>query len=132
MLFEEDLADIFEAFHGKLVGTHPLQHFVCEVVKELPEDMQGYITTYCWFVGSLEDAWAYTFTGNDLSDQHLVFLSDELFAQDPKQIRYSIAHEIGHIVLGHRNSIYYKQTKQEIDKQEKEADAFARQYFPTP
>ena len=28
-------------------------------------------------MGSMEDTWAFAFTGNDLKDQHLIFLSDE-------------------------------------------------------
>jgi len=45
------------------------------------------------------------------------------------QIKYSIAHEIGHVVLNHRNSVLIAQTKAEIKKQEKEADEFARKYI---
>lgn len=79
-------------------------------------------------MGSFEEAWAFAFTGNDLKDQHLVFLSDELLMQDEKQIHYTIAHEIGHVVLNHKNSTLVKQTKEEIRKQEKEADEFAKEY----
>lgn len=128
MQFSAKLADIFEKFKGKLVGNQFMQEAVCEVVLRLPEDMQEYVTEYCWFVGSIPDAWAFTFTGNDLSDQHLIFLSDHLLSQDISQIYYSIAHEIGHVVLGHRNSIFYKQSKKEINNQEKQADDFAKQY----
>lgn len=113
---------------GKLVGSYQMKVHVCEVVGRLPEEIQGIVTRNCWFLGSLEDAWAFTFTGNDLKDQHLIFLSDELLLQDEKQIHYSIAHEIGHVILGHKNSVLVKQSKGEIDKQEKEADAFAKQF----
>ncbi len=123
---------IQKKFRGRLVGTHKLKHHVSLVVSKLPKDLQDYITQYCWFVGSMDDAWAYTFTGDDLADQHLIFLSDDLLSQEPKQIHYSIAHEIGHVVLGHRNSIYIKQSKAEISKQEKEADEFALMYIPAP
>ena len=77
----------------------------------------------------MDDAWAFTFTGNDLKHKHLIFLSDDLLSQNVGQIRYSIAHEIGHVVLGHRNSILAGQTKEEIRKQEKEADAFVNQFL---
>ena len=76
----------------------------------------------------MDDAWAFTFTGNDLKDKHLIFLSDELLNQHPGHIRYSIAHEIGHVILKHRNSTLVKQTKQEIKRQEEEADRFAKQF----
>ncbi len=66
---------------------------------------------------------------NGLKDQHLIFLSDELFMHGEDQIRYTIAHEIGHVILGHRNSVMEKQSKSEIYAQEKEADKFARKYI---
>lgn len=119
---------IRKAFGGKLVGTKKLKEHVIAVVAGLPKNIQEYITEYVWFVGSMEDAWGYTFTGNDLADQHLIFLSDELLEQDEEQIHWSIAHEIGHVVLGHKNNIFVKQSKIAIGRQEEEADAFAAQY----
>lgn len=77
----------------------------------------------------MDDAWAYTFTGNDLKNQHLIFLSDDLLRETPEQIMHSIAHEIGHVVLKHRNSTTTSQSKQEIKKQEKEAEAFVSKLF---
>jgi len=88
----------------------------------------SFITKKCWFFASMEDAWAFTFTGNDLKNQHLIFLSDELLEESPEQIRYTIAHEIGHVILGHRNSVLEMQTKKEIRKQEREADRFAKSF----
>lgn len=82
-------------------------------------------------MSTMEEAWAFTFTGNDLKDQHLIFLSDELLHQHAGQIRYSIAHEIGHVILNHRNPVLEQQTKQETRKQEKEADLFAKQFIPS-
>lgn len=48
-------------------------------------------------------------------------------------LQFTIAHEIGHVVLRHRNSIgyepndstAYKQSRGEVHKQEQEADKFA-------
>jgi hypothetical protein len=124
-----ELKDIYEAFDGKLVGSFPMKKHVCEVVTKLPEEIIDFVTKNCWFIGSYEDAWAFTFTGNDLKDQHLVFLSDELLLQDISQIHYSIAHEIGHVILNHRNSTLVKQSKSEIALQEKKADEFAKKYI---
>lgn len=81
-------------------------------------------------MGSMDDAWGYAFTGNDLKNQHLIFISDDLLVQDSSQINYTILHEIGHVVLGHKNSTNYKQTPREISRQEKEADFFAKKYLP--
>lgn len=121
--------EIKHAFRGKLIGSPAMKHFVCETVAKLPDDVQRYITTYCWFLSSLRDAWAFTFTGNDLADQHLIFLSDDLLKQDSGQIRWSITHEIGHVVLKHRNSVMIRQSKAEITQQEIEADEFAAHYI---
>jgi|SRR5579872_82599 len=124
--------EIRKAFGGRLVGTKTLKENVCEVVSLLPKDLQEFITEYVWFVGSMHDAWGYTFTGNDLSDQHLIFLSDDLLAQDKNQIHWSIAHEIGHVILGHKNNIFVKQSKLSVSHQEIEADRFAKQFVPQP
>ncbi|HSD98129.1 MAG TPA: ImmA/IrrE family metallo-endopeptidase [Patescibacteria group bacterium] len=120
--------EIRKAFGGRLVGTKRLKEEVCIVTSRLPDEMQKYITKYVWFVGSMEDAWGFVFTGNDLLDQHLIFLSDDLLNQDEEQIHWSIAHEIGHVILKHKNNIFVKQTKQAIQRQENEADQFAAQF----
>jgi hypothetical protein len=128
----QNLEEIYEAFQGKLVGSFQMKMHVCATLLEMPENIIRDITANCWFLGSMEDAWAFTFTGSDLKNHHLIFLSDELLMQDEKQIHYSIAHEIGHVILGHRNSVLVEQSKKEIEKQEEEADEFARKYVPHP
>ena len=125
---KEDVRKIYHAFSGKLVGTKQMKYYVCETLFLMPEEIINRITSNCWFMSSMDDAWAFTFTGNDLKDQHLIFLSDDLLRQSPTQIRYSIAHEIGHVILGHRNSVLERQTKREINKQEGAADLFAKQF----
>ncbi len=126
---KRNLREIYYAFNGKLVGTDEMKQWVCEVVALMEDDLVNYITSACWFFGSMDDSLAFTFTGNDLRNQHLIFLSDELFMHDEEQIKYTIAHEIGHVILRHRNSIIEKQSKAEIYKQEKEADEFAKKYI---
>ena len=124
----EKVREIYYSFGGKLVGTKLMKQHVCEVLSLMEEDIINFITSKCWFFASMEDAFAFTLTGNDLKDYHLIFLSDELFGEPLSQIRYTIAHEIGHVMLGHRNSILERQSKQEIRQQERQADAFARKY----
>ena len=121
--------EIYEDFEGKLVGTSHMRRSVCQALTLLPDEIIDFVTANCWFLGSMKDAWGYTFTGNDLRDQHLIFLSDALLDQDFRQIQFSIIHEIGHVILKHRNSTQVKQTKEEIKKQEKEADLFAKQFL---
>lgn len=119
---------IYYAFDGKLVGNKEMKINVCQTLSKMPDDIINFITKNCWFLASMEDAWAFTFTGNDLKDNHLIFFSDELLYQDKNQIQYTIAHEIGHVILGHRNSVLKRQTKKEIRKQERQADSFAKKY----
>lgn len=121
--------EIYYAFDGKLIGSRKMKQYVCGVLTLMEGNIINYITSSCWFFGSMDDALAFTFTGSDLKDNHLIFLSDELFMYDERQIRYTIVHEIGHVVLGHRNSILEKQSKMEIYNQEKEADEFAKKYI---
>ena len=120
--------EIGHLFNGKVIGNVRVKHFVYETLTAFPDDIATYIAQNCWFMGSFDDAFAYAFTGNDLKDQHLIFLSDDLFNQNKEQIHFTIAHEVGHVMLGHKNSIEYKQSKAEISQQEKEADAFANSY----
>lgn len=113
----------------RIVGSTKVKGLITEALTMLPEDIQEYITNNVWFLSSFPDAWAYTFTGADIPDKHLIILSDELFSEPKSQIQYTILHEIGHVILKHKNSINYKQTKQEIEKQEDEADRFAKLYL---
>ncbi len=124
----KNVREIYHAFDGKLVGTKFMKQWVCQVLAKMPDEIVDYVTGNCWFFGSMDDAWAFTFTGNDLKDHHLIFLSDDLLHQHPKQIMFSIAHEIGHVILKHRNSTLVKQSKEEIRLQETEADEFAKQF----
>lgn len=125
----KSVEEIFRAFSGRLIGSPLMKTYVCEVVSLLPKEMINHVTKDVWFLSSPEDAWAMTFKGSDVKDQHLIYLSDELFNQEDSQIRYTIAHEIGHVILEHQNSMGRKQTQSEIDKQEKEADQFAKKYL---
>lgn len=129
LVMEEKWERIYREFGPRLVGNQIMKGHICEVVALLPDKTIDFITRKCWFLGSLDDAWAFTFTGNDLKDQHLIFLSDELLLEDSAQIDYTIAHEIGHVILNHRNSVVVKQSKAEIFLQEEQADEFARKYL---
>lgn len=124
-----NIKNIYYAFDGKLAGNKRMKLAVCNTLAKMPEEIINYVTKNCWFFASMEDAWAFTFTGNDLKNKHLIFLSDELLFQDNEQISHTIAHEIGHVILKHRNSVLEKQTKEEIKQQENEAENFANKYL---
>lgn len=120
---------IKQAFGGRLVGNNFMKNMVVQAVTKLPDEIIEHVTKHVWFLSSSEDAWAYTFKGSDVSDKHLIFLSDELLSEDEPQIQYTILHEIGHVILNHKNSIHYRQSKEEISLQESEADKFAKRYL---
>lgn len=70
----------------------------------------------------------HAFGGKLLGDRFTKSIVSETLAKFPSEIiEYTIAHEIGHIILGHKNSINYRQTKSEVSQQEWEADQFANQ-----
>lgn len=119
---------IFNKFGRKLVGTKVMKEWVCKTLLEMNEEIIDFVTENCWFMSSMDDAFAFTFTGNDLADMHLIFLSDDLFYQSGDQIQYTIAHEIGHVMLGHRNSTLERQSKEEVREQERQADEFAKRF----
>lgn len=119
---------IKKAFKGKLVGNAKMKYHVAEVLSKMPNDIIDFVTKNVWFMASMEDAWAFTFTGSDLRDKHLVFLSDELLAEDEEQIHWTIAHEIGHVVSGHKNRFFEKFSRRKINEQERQADKFAAKY----
>ena len=120
---------IFQAFGGKIHGTRVMKDFVCRTLAKYPKDIIDHITTDCWFLGSTQDAWAYTFRGDEVRGKHLIILSDSLWEQPDEDIVYTIAHEIAHLVLGHRNAILAPQSKKETARQENEAHRFAMKYI---
>jgi hypothetical protein len=118
------------SFGHKLIGTSVMKKMVIKTLGFFPENIIKFVTRNVWFVSSFEDGWAFTLRGNELKrSEYLIFLSDELLREDEKQIMWTIAHEIGHVILGHRNSIGKTQSKSEVKKQEKEADEFAKEYL---
>src|SRR5579859_4737439 len=113
-----------KTFGHKLIGSSRMVKMVKRTLTFFPEDISDFVIKNCWIVGSFEDGWAFTLRGDELKrNEYLIFLSDELLAQNEDQIIWTIAHEIGHVILGHRNSIGKVQTKAEVAKQERDADA---------
>jgi len=113
----------------KITGSKKAITIINETVIFFPKEVKEYLINNAWFICSFDDAWAYTFDSDDLRNRKLIFLSDELFVQSKKQIIYTIAHEIGHVFLGHRNSIYEDQSHNEVNIQEKAAHEFAKSYI---
>ncbi len=124
-----DTHSIIHKFKGKILGRDATKKVVAETLQLLPEEMVDKLSRYVWFMSSFDDAWAYTFRGDDLKGQKMIFLSDELLAQNNEHIQFTILHELGHVVLNHKNSINFKQAKKEINQQEKQADNFANKYL---
>ena len=118
-----------KALGGKLIGKLSMREMVCKTILLLQPLLISKVTKGVWFISSQEDAWALTLRGSDLNERHLIFLSDELLSQPEEQIMYTILHEIGHVVLEHKNSIGFTQTQSEIKRQELEADRFARKFL---
>ncbi len=126
---EWTIEEIRYRFNGRLMGNLFMRKMVCQSVLPLPSEIIEQVTKNVWFISSSDDAWAFTFRGSDIKDQHLIVLSDELLKQDEEQITFTILHEIGHVMLGHKNSMGSQQTQSEIRHQELEADQFAKQYI---
>ena len=122
-------ATVRHALGGKLIGNLFIREFICKTILLLPADTISIVCERIWFISSPVDAWAFTFRGSELKDRSLIILSDELLEQEESQIRYTVLHEIGHVMLNHQNSIGHEQTESEIRQQEKEADRFAKKYL---
>lgn len=122
-------ADIQYAFGNKLVGHNRMKKAVATVLLQMPQETIDFVTENVWFITSFDDAWAFAFTGNDFQNKHVIFLSDDLFKENTRQIYWTIAHEIGHIILGHKNRFSEHFGSERILQQEKEADDFARQHL---
>ncbi len=118
------------ALGGKLIGNPVMRRFICETILLLPSEIIEYVCARVWFISSPEDSWALTFKGSEIKDRSLILISDELLNQNERQIKHTVLHEIGHVLLNHRNSIGYQQTPIEISRQEREADLFADKYLP--
>ena len=122
------LEKIKKKFEGKLIGNPRMQKLVCETLLFFPKEKADLIVKNIWFVSSFDDSWSFVLDSSDLGKKHLVFLGDELFKQDKYAQNYTIAHEIGHVLLNHRNAILKPQTGEEIKDQEAEAHKFALKY----
>lgn len=121
------IKSIKRAFGHRLQGNLFMKNIVSKTLLLLSPNLIDYICSHCWFVSSFEDGWAFTLKGDELKkDEYLIFLSDELLRENENQIKYTILHEIGHVILGHKNAIRAPQSKSEIKKQEKEADEFVK------
>ena len=120
--------EISTRFKYHLQGSQKLKKIVIDTVQMLSDKQMQFVTKNCWFVGSMDEAWAFTLQAGDLEKGHyLIFLSDELLDEDDDQIEYTILHEVGHVILGHRNAILERQSKSQIKKQERQADGFAEE-----
>lgn len=120
---------IKESLGVRLVGKSKAKHFIVEAIQKLPQNLLDKILNEVWFISSFDDAWGFVLKGEELKGKSLVFLSDELFEEPKDQIEYTILHEIGHVVLNHRNGILEAQSQKETERQEKEADQFAKEYL---
>ncbi len=124
------LLEIKQNFGYRLIGSKYMKSMVVNTVGILPHQIANIVSKNCWFISSFEDGYAFVIKGSEIKKgEYLIFLSDELLRESEDQIRYSIIHEIGHVVLGHRNGIGEPQTKDETRKQEKEADEFVKKYL---
>src|SRR3989344_8329486 len=85
---------IEKKFGAHIAGSKEVKRLVSEAISLFPKELVNYIIKNIWFAASFDDAWAFTFDGNDLKGKHLIFLSDDLLAQSRYQIFHSIAHEI--------------------------------------
>jgi len=107
-----------------------MKEMVVSTLQYFPDEISSKVSKKCWFISSFEDGWAFVLSGGDVkNNEYVIFLSDELLKEDVGQIRFTIAHEIGHVILGHRNAINKRQSKSEIRKQEKQADEFVKKFF---
>lgn len=121
---------IKKEFKYRLLVNKKAAEIICKTLLLLPNEMIDFVTNHCWFVGSMDDSWGLTLKAKDLNKKdYLIFLSDELLSEPVNQIKFTILHELGHVILKHKNSIGIIQSKNEIKKQEKEADEFANLYI---
>lgn len=120
---------IYHLLGGQLIGKPRAKTLIVETLAVLPMEMLQDLLPKLWIISTPQDVWAMTFKGVDHKKDHLIFLSDELFEQGEERIKYTILHEIGHVLLGYENSINRTQTQSEIQKQERQADQFAKKYL---
>ncbi len=125
---QQEIEKIRKKFSGKLAGSKKMQNIVCETLLSFPKEIVDYVTENVWFVSSFDDSWGFVLKGSEIGNKFIVFFGDELFAQDKYEQKYTVAHEIGHVVLKHRNAILEPQTKAQTNVQEAQAHKFALKY----
>ena len=112
-----------------MVGDDQIKNLIYETLQIFPKQIVDYISDNVWFVSSFNDAWSFTLEADDLCGKAIVFLSDDLLRQDREQIKYSVAHEIAHVMLGHKNPYDSRPIKNQEKKYETSADEFAKYYL---
>ncbi len=123
-------SQVKDNFGHRLIGNKFMKRMVISTLLLFPKSIVNKVSKHCWIISSFEDGCAFVHRGKDIANKdYVIFLSDELLGSNEAQIRYTIAHEIGHVILGHRNSIGRLQTKKEIKIQEKEAHIFVKKHF---
>lgn len=124
------ISQIKDNFSYKLVGSNLMKKAVLSTLLLFPDEIVERVSKKCWFISAFDESWAFVLRGSEIKkSEFVIFLSDRLLKENRGQIQYTIAHEIGHVLLGHRNSIGKVQSKTEIRRQEKEADVFAMKYL---
>ncbi len=114
----------------RLIGSGYMKRMVVKAIQKLPLKIQTTVTSKCWFIASFTDGWAFALRWDEIKKgEYLIYLSDELLNASEEETIRTIIHEIGHVVLGHRNSIGKVQPKSEVRRQEKEADEFTGNYI---
>lgn len=130
---EQEKLQTFEQVHYSFAGLledyvgKNFAYYVCETLcyftPEETEKIQDNIT----FLAPHAGAWAYT-SNKKMLKENLIVLNPLLLKKKPKQIMFTIAHEIGHVFLKHKGGLEGI-TNEEWKKQEKEADSFAKKHL---
>src|SRR3989338_11181625 len=126
---EENLVKILKDFNTRLVGDEETKKIICETLLVFPKEVIDFVVKNVWFVSAFDDAWSFTLDSEELCGRTIVFLSDDLLRHSKERVTYSVAHEIAHIMLGHKNPYNAKLPQTTEKKFETGADEFAKYYL---
>jgi hypothetical protein len=125
--FPNDLQITPETVDKMIGGIHALSDYfraaVCIALSKLPIDVIDFATEKIFWISSDEQRYAFVMNRDKYNDRKWFVVLSETMKELSDMVQwFFIAHEVAHCWLDHKNPIFDKLSKDEVARQENEAD----------
>lgn len=132
------IEELWQMFGGGLT-IGPRTHRVSDEIRKvlvktftkMPKEIVDWACQKLIFVSSCEDHYAFALLKDTSwgSCKGFVFISDYLLDLAEEEQTLAVAHEIAHMKLRHKSSVFNNLTRVETEKQEEKANDLARKWL---